>query len=678
MSVKHSVLKIPGTAMPQEDPLPRFRDREYNKYFESDGTLSCAELERLGEHTGFRVLPYCMQNTFTTERTLREYKTLVLENEYLRAEFLPQLGGRLYSLFDKEKKRELLFKNPVFQPGNLAIRDAWFSGGVEWNIGQTGHTYTTCDDVYFAQMNTPDGEEFLRMYEYLRTTGLFWQVDFHLPKDARALYVHVRIHNDLSHAVPLYWWTNTAIPEEKRVRVFSGTGEVIYINPKSLEQEGAPHGYAHAQLPELPSMPGVDVTYPENSDYTNEFFFQNGSDVRCPWEAAAYDDGFLFLERSTQPLRTRKMFCWGSHFGGRNWTDFLSEPGKGAYVEIQAGLTPTQIHGADLAVGQTIEFTQAFSCAGLDSSFTHTADWYAAKDAVEQAVCATLTAETLEEHDLAFSAAANLPCGDLLHLGSGWGYLESERRRIEREQVIPESVCFPREAMGKEELSWLGLLSDGALPPLTAEALPRSWMTDPRWRPYLEQSLAANPKHNSPRIHLGALLYENGQEERAVELWTSALALEESAIARRNLATAYLSQGKAEEALGHMGKAFFLCPKREIAREYLSLLNQIGEYERAWAVYCGLPEKAAADERVMITAAAAALEVGAEDFLQKVFAYPFAVIREGENQMVDIWFRHQAQQKAAHEGRDDVKAVELELRAAVRPPRNIDYRLTQA
>ncbi|MGP3952569.1 hypothetical protein [Streptomyces sp. 7N604] len=31
-------------------------------------------------------------------------------------------------------------RNPVFQPASFALNGAWFSGGIEWNIGATGHT----------------------------------------------------------------------------------------------------------------------------------------------------------------------------------------------------------------------------------------------------------------------------------------------------------------------------------------------------------------------------------------------------------------------------------------------------------------------------------------------------------------------------------------------------------
>ncbi|MEG0825487.1 MAG: hypothetical protein RSG86_07055, partial [Oscillospiraceae bacterium] len=152
-------------------------------------------------------------------------------------------------------------------------------------------------------------------------------------------------------------------------------------------------------------------------------------------------------------------------------------------------------------------------------------------------------------------------------------------------------------------------------------------------------------------------------------------------IAHRNLAVAYSRSGDRAKALEHMGAAFALDsknPHKELAVEYLALLAKEKRYSEAWAVYTALPTAVAEDERAKITACAAALEVGAWDFLEAAFAYSFAVIREGENQMVDLWFRREAQKEAQRSGRTDLAEVERELRCAVTPPKNIDYRLTTA
>ena len=40
------------------------------------------------------------------------------------------------------------------------------------------------------------GMDFLRMYDYERTRGIFWQIDFHLPAGSHVIYACVRIMND--------------------------------------------------------------------------------------------------------------------------------------------------------------------------------------------------------------------------------------------------------------------------------------------------------------------------------------------------------------------------------------------------------------------------------------------------------------------------------------------------
>jgi len=47
----------------------------------------------------------------------------------LKATFLLEYGGRMWSLVHKPSGRELLYVNPMFQPANLAIAQRWVRGG---------------------------------------------------------------------------------------------------------------------------------------------------------------------------------------------------------------------------------------------------------------------------------------------------------------------------------------------------------------------------------------------------------------------------------------------------------------------------------------------------------------------------------------------------------------------
>ena len=323
-----------------------------------------------------------MQDRYGRQRQPRDFQAIVIENENLKATFLPELGGRLMSLFHKPTNRELLFSNPVFQPANLATRDAWFAGGIEWNIGQYGHAFHTCAPVFAAAIPGLNSEQGLRLYDYERCKGLFWQIDFYLPPGAQFLYAFTRVLNPRDAETSMYWWTNTAVPEAADVRVLAPTNEAVYVDLAFYLREGR-LAYGQHDLPTLETFGGKDATYSVNSSSANEFYFQC-QEAELPWEAALDGRGTGFVEASTHPLNVRKLFCWGQHQGGRHWQEFLSVPGQ-SYIEIQAGLAPTQVHGLTMPGRSQWSWTQAFGYVDADPGRVHGADWAAAWKTVDAA-----------------------------------------------------------------------------------------------------------------------------------------------------------------------------------------------------------------------------------------------------------------------------------------------------
>ena len=101
MQARLGTLKILGTKAHGEHPLPIFRDIEADKPSRGDGTLLPEEEKLLGANTGFRVLPYRMIDKYDRKKHEITLKTAVLENAKLVATFLPEQGGRLWSLKNK-------------------------------------------------------------------------------------------------------------------------------------------------------------------------------------------------------------------------------------------------------------------------------------------------------------------------------------------------------------------------------------------------------------------------------------------------------------------------------------------------------------------------------------------------------------------------------------------------
>jgi len=604
MNAYLSSISLRGAPAIRENPLPRFRDQNRNLEMRSDGSVPPAVLEGAGRDMAFRVLPYKMQDDYQRARGMCSIKTVVLENDVLTATFLPEFGGRLYSLYNKRDHRELLFKNPVIQPANLALRDAWLSGGIEWNIGRTGHTYHTCAPVFFQKCKDINGEGFLRMFEYDRCEGLCFQIEFRLPEGSDVLFACVKIMNSRDEAVPMYWWTNIAVRETPGMRILSGTDEVLFLNPQA-------GGFGLGKMPHLASVPGKDASFPAAFHYSSEYFFQTPKDA-LPWEAAVYPaEGWIFAEYSTPELPYRKMFTWGTHQGGRKWRDFLSEPGKGDYVEIQAGLGRTQLHGLTMPANAVWTFTQTFTGFEADAKALGTMEYHDASEAMAKMLRREIPAFAPEDESLA----------EYLSMGSGWGALEQRRRSLRGLSPLP--IDFPAESIGDEERPWLQLLLHGKLPENTP-----SFMIGPDWRAMLEKDSG-----KEALVHLGVMLCEEGLESEAAAAWEKSLP---HPLAYRCLSLAAAKNGDSAAALAYMEQAVALDGSDSYRREYAKLLLEAGEYDRCWALLRAIAEDA--PDRLWMLRATAARHTGRWDALEEMLGREYACIREGETILTDLWF----------------------------------------
>ncbi|WP_256759559.1 DUF5107 domain-containing protein [Cohnella sp. WQ 127256] len=672
MAVYQSELLIEGAELNGENPLPIFRSRTKDQIVKENGTLSSEQKIKLGYETGVRVLPYRIQDRYTREKKMMTLKTIILENNILQAVFLPDYGGRLYSLVDKRTNRELLFRNPVMQPANLAIRNAWFSGGIEWNIGHFGHTFTTCSPLHAAKLTDDEGNEFLRIYEYERCKNVFWQIDFHLPPDSENLCIYVRVNNDNAASVPMYWWTNAAVAETKQVRVFSSTDEVIFLDSR-VRELGA------AKLPHLPMMPDVDLSYPNRFPFSCDYFFQNPEEVKAPWEAVAYEDGRLVYNRSTARLRYNKMFCWGSHAGGRRWCDFLAKPGEGDYIEIQAGFSPTQLHGLDQPATTAWDFTQLYGVANVDANQAHEENWKTARKYIDDEIEQLLPEdEVYRIHDKLQSYADREP-KELLHTGSGWGALERLRREKKEGRSTPAGLRFEVASLSAAQHVWLELLETGRLPDSSIDDIPASWMVQDEWRDMLQDSLSErNNESWAAYMHLGVMLYEQGAEEEAIEAWERSLQLRPSAWVYRNLAETALRKEDTDAALSYMKQIIDISngfPDVAFAEEYISLLIQSGQRSEAWSVYKAMPDSTQANQRLQIIVAPTALEKDEFEFLERLFATEVATLREGDKSIVELWYQYHARKMALKDNLEITDELVARASALFPLPPHIDFRM---
>jgi tetratricopeptide (TPR) repeat protein len=662
-------LIMPGMRLRDENPLPQFRDRKTDRHVAVHESLPEEKRHLLGWETGFRVLPYRMQDNYTRQRTPITYHAIVLENEILKATFLPELGGRLISLFHKPLQRELLCRNPVFQPANLAIRNAWFSGGIEWNIGQLGHTFTTCAPLFAAATTDADGEPGLRLYEYERCKKLFWQIDFYLPPNSPWLIAHTRIANPNDADTSTYWWTNIAVPEGRDVRVLAPANKVIYTD---MTNGGFDLGLG--DMPNLSTFDIKDASYSLHSGSANEYFFQPDS-VDMPWEAALDKDGSGLIETSTPRLRYRKLFCWGHHQGGRHWQEFLA-PGGQPYIEIQSGLAPTQLHGLNMPARADWRWTQIFGFMQADAERVHAPEWETAWRSVDSVLKSRIDAQGLSQMDALYGERSNIPSTEILHYGSGWGALELERRNGRNEPLVPPSFVFPKSTLGIEQFKWLTLLHDGVLPEQSPIIPPGDWIVQTEWRDLLEASLKDVSHYNwYALLHLGVMRLEHFDAEGAKAAWQASIKLKPSAWAWRNLSALARLQNDEQEALECLHRAWDLNHHTvELAQEYLQALCHTKRFDEARAVYDSLPAAMQSNDRIQILRGRVALELNDLEAVEQVMKCEYAVVREGETELTDLWFEMWYRRMAEASSRELTESEKAEIRKLYPPSARIDFR----
>ncbi|MBQ8688832.1 MAG: DUF5107 domain-containing protein [Clostridia bacterium] len=689
MEFRNEYLTIPCADLGGENPLPAFRTRK-PKLFNIVGKFPKRYEEGAGVH--MKVLPYTVQDRYN--RTLRptKLKCLTLENEYLRAKFLPEYGGRLHSLYDKKRAQELLFTNTVIQPANLAIRNAWLSGGIEWNIGSIGHTYTTCDNVYAAELSDGEGNTFIRIYEFERLKSIFWQADFHLPEGSPHLMVHVKMVNPFPVDTTTYWWSNIAVTDNGRTRVFNSGENAVCVVGTEMSFGKIPY--------ELECMP-CDVSYPSRAARSFDFFVQENSTDECTWEASSYDNGTLFYERSTPPLLCKKLYTWGNHAGGRHWQEYLSEPGKGYYAELQAGIAPSQLHDKIFPANTVYEWTQCFGGTVCDTELAYSDNYFTARAHVGEIINSRISADDILALDKKLAELARLPVSadQILHTGSGFGAVEAIRMARDGDGDVPASMCFPESAIGKKEYPWRHLIENGTLPENDPRHYTVSFMTSEKWLPHISASLEREGGRSwYSLMHYGIAIYDGANHtkyaadaysdedntrrcEAAEAAWLESVSLTPSIIVYRNLAVLELQRGNTAKAVEYYDKALALPGINDdlgVYAEYLLLLAEIGESEKGWKIYSELPENLKSADRIRIASALLAVKLEYFEHVEKILSEPFITIREGEETPTDIWGEMETRKLARSRGLEPTPELLSELTeeiwATKTPPAEIDFR----
>jgi len=618
--IKFEKYTMPAASMGPINPMPDIKNVSYiHAGYEITDKVKEEERKHIGKGMIPTLLPYMLQDGYNRKKELRSFNAAVLENDYIKAVFLPELGGRLWSLYDKKLDRELLYVNPVFQPGNLGLRNAWFSGGVEFNVGIKGHNPLTCSPLWCCVHHHKDGDV-LCMYEFERIRSVVYSISAHLPEDSPVLYVKCKIENLTDDEKYMYWWSNIAVPETKDTRVF------VPANDSFLSFYSENHYILDKAS--IPVHEGVDVSYPSKIASSRDFFYKIPPENH-KWIATAEKDGIGLLQSSTKKLYGRKLFVWGQSQGGRNWNEWLSEEGS-SYIEIQAGLSHVQLEHIPMPANTTWEWVEAYTALSLDTDILH-GDYKNATAEIEK----YLINRVGNPDFLSFPKEEDCLSSEIIYKGSPWGNLEETVRGLK----ISNSFEFPYFE-DEETLLWTTLLKKGIFPAPSSDKPPVSYVTGDFW---LSKLLSLHEQNWYSLLHIGVIKYAKGDIDGAKIAWEESINMLPTAWNLRNLAMLYKNElGNPENAKEYVLKAFAL--KKDcysLLKEVAAILTDYGCDELWLDIYSTLSSELQEEGRLRLYCAIAYMNLDRLFEAAEIINESFVLndIKEGELSVSHLWFQ---------------------------------------
>jgi len=446
----------------------------------------------------------------------------------------------------------------------------------------------------------------------------------------------------------MYWWSNTAVPECKGARIAVPASEA-YVQVADFVTRKT-----------FPNQDGLDVSYPMHTTSQRDYFYAL-QDKSRKYQGYILSDGTGLIQASTSRLQGRKLFVWGQNAGSKSWQQFLTKE-AGSYVEIQAGLGPTQYGCVPMQPNGTWEFAEVYGSISIDSD-AQKADYPIFLSAVEKALEQALPARQLEEWLLATSDSIGRRYVPANCYGGGDAALENALRKATGQRTLNPVLDFGKTEIRHSDFEHL--LTYGYMPMHDKDYIPAAFVSGRHWCKQLETAVNGPDRDNWLTLyHLGLVLMDEANKaqphirskvnEHALSALRRSADLCANAPVLYALAEALVSVGATEEAAACAVKSCRLFGgDLSVAKATMRLLVSLKASKFTLALYDDLPEDVQMDERIQFWRTSALVFLDRFDEALAILQQPGYILtdfREGEESVSELWDKI-----VRHSGRTDLK-----------------------
>ena len=268
-----------------------------------------------------KIYPYTMYDKLTENKVDKTYNALWVENDYVKALVLPEIGGRLHGAQDKTNGYWFLYDQRVIKPGLVGMAGAWISGGIEYNFPH-GHRPSGFRDTDWIIEKNDDGSVTAWTGEVELVYGMRWSVGHTVYPGRNWVITKHRLFNCTPYMHSFQYWATSAVRATKNYQAVI-PGEVMTGHGK--------HEYFRWPV----GKDGVDKTYWKNLPGATSFFAVNTPESFFGGYSPERQAGMVHVA-DRQLVPGKKLWTWGTAPSGRIWEEILTD-GDLPYYEPQAG-----------------------------------------------------------------------------------------------------------------------------------------------------------------------------------------------------------------------------------------------------------------------------------------------------------------------------------------------------
>jgi len=278
------------------------------------------------------IYPYGINDVISDEKISKEWKTVILENEYIKLCVTPEIGGKLYYATDKTNGYNFVYKNNVVRPSNIGMLGAWVSGGIEWCVLHH-HRASTFLPVDYTVSENKDSSKTIWIGETEPRHRMRWTIGITAFPGRSYFEAEVKIVNPTPFTHTFLYWANVAAHTNENY-------QVIFPPSINVATYHAKNSFTNWPVStevynDQDFTKGIDISWWKNSPNSNSFFAYNLNEDFMGGYDHGRETGTVHIG-DHNIVKGAKLWEWGSGASGQATEARLTE-NDGPYVEIMVG-----------------------------------------------------------------------------------------------------------------------------------------------------------------------------------------------------------------------------------------------------------------------------------------------------------------------------------------------------